>query len=119
VELGKQNPDEVANLRAKFQRALQNNLAAFGKHAFRKHRSPDQTRSVVNTSLFDVMMGTLAGVDGEAVIAHAEDLRQAFYRLMADEQFTSAITFGTNQTDKVKGRFEIAKKAIEEVFSVH
>ena len=119
VKLGKQSSDEVADLRAKFQRALRNNLAAFGKHAFRKHRSQDQSRSVVNTSLFDVMMGTLARVDDDAVQVRAENLRQAFYRLMDDEEFTSAITFGTNQTDKVKGRFEIATRTMEEVFGVH
>lgn len=119
MKLGKLGPDEVIDLRARFQRALRNNLSVFGPHAFRKHRNLDQKRSVVNTSLFDVMMATLAVVDEVAINVHADGLRQAFYRLMDNDRFTNAITFGTNQTDKVKTRFEIATKAIAEVFGDH
>jgi hypothetical protein len=116
VAVGKLSPQAVSELRSCFQRALRNNLEVFGKHAFRKHYSQEQTRSVVNTSLYDVMVATLSIVEEEVVTSKAEKLRQAFYRLMHDERFMNAITFGTNQTDKVGMRFAIAVETMKEVF---
>jgi hypothetical protein len=116
THLEKLNDAERAALRAKFQRALRNNLAAFAKHAFRKHRTPDQSRSIINASLFDVMAGVLSNVDEARVAERAEQLRQAFYKRMDDQRFIKAITYGPNTPKEVRTRFEIAADMMKEVF---
>lgn len=103
-------------LRDRFRRALRNNLAVFGRHAFRKHRKDDQPRSVLNASLFDVMAQGLADRDEEVVKERAEALRQAFYLLMTHERFIKAITYGPNTANEVRTRFEIAQRMMAEVF---
>ena len=108
--------DALDDLHQRFQRALRNNRAVFGKHAFRKHRQMDQPRSVINASLFDVMSTQLARIDEDLVSANVEKLRLAFYQLMEDSQFIHAITYGPNTPKEVRKRFELGEQMFEEVF---
>lgn len=116
LRLAKLEDDRREHLRERFRRTLQNNAAVFGKHSFRKHRTPDQSRSVLNASLFDVMAQGLADLDEQTVLDHAEELRQAFYARVADERFNKAITYGPNTPKEVRTRFEIARAMFSEVF---
>jgi hypothetical protein len=116
THLGKLDDADRSRLRAKFQRALRGNLAIFGKHAFRKHRTIDQSRSIINASLFDVMTISLSSIDETLISARAERLRQAFYQRMDDQRFTRSITYGTNAPKEVRTRFEIAAEMISAVF---
>jgi hypothetical protein len=100
----------------RFRRGLENNLVVFGKHAFRKHGPHDQKRSVINASLFDVMMATLASKRESSVVERADVLRQAFYRHMEDREFIKAITYGPNTPREVRTRFRIAVEMMREVF---
>ena len=104
-------------LRGQFRRGLQNNLTVFGKHAFRKHTCPDQYRSILNASLFDVMSCCLALREEAVVIDRADALRSRFYASMEDERFIKAITYGPNSPKEVHKRFEIAEKMFSEVFN--
>jgi hypothetical protein len=106
-------------LRTKLQRALKNNLAVFGKHAFRKHRTPGESRSIINASLFDVMAGALALREEARVLERAESLRQAFYKRMDDQRFIKAITYGPNASKEVRIRFEIVAEMLKEVLDAH
>lgn len=119
TQLGKLTDAERSTLRERFRRALQNNLTVFGRHSFRKHRTQDQSRSIINASLFDVMAGTLAGIDETRVADRVEELRQAFYDRMEDQQFIKAITNGPNGSKQVRTRFRIAAEMMEEVFGAH
>ncbi len=116
THLGKLDDAARGELRAKFQRALRSNLAVFGKHAFRKHRKADQSRSIINASLFDVMAGSLSNIDEALVSTRAEQLRQAFYQRMDDQRFIKAVTYGPNTPKEVRTRFEIAAEMMKEVF---
>lgn len=107
---------EKERLRERFRRALENNLEVFGKHSFRKHQTPDQERSVLNASLFDVMAQTLADRTAAEVKDRADALREAFYTLMEDKEFEKAITYSPNSTKPVLHRFEIASRTMDEVF---
>jgi Protein of unknown function DUF262 len=119
TRLGKLPDAERTALRDKFRRALQNNLTVFGKHAFRKHRDQEQSRSIINASLFDVMTRTLSLVSETLVAKRAEELRQAFYVLMDDGHFVRAITNGPNGSKQVRARFEIVEEMMKEVFHDH
>lgn len=95
---------------------LRNNLHVFGRQAFRKHRNQTQPRSILNASLFDVMMQELAKRDETLVHARAEVIRSAFYALMDEPEFIKAITYGSNSTNAVKTRFGIARERFGKVF---
>ncbi len=115
-ELEKLSDAEKQVLRSKFQLGLKNNFAVFGKHAFRKHREPDQRRSIINASIFDVMMAELATRDEPTVAAKADSLRQAFIKRLDDREFERAVTYGPNTPKEVRKRFEIAAAMMKEVF---
>lgn len=47
------------------------------------------------------------------VEARAESIRKGFYTLMRDYDFIESITLGTNQVNRVRQRFEIAKNMLD------
>jgi hypothetical protein len=102
-------------LRDGLRRGLRNNLTVFGAHAFRKHRDPEQSRSVINAALYDVMVTGLATREESVVAARAEPLRAAFYGLMDDAAFVKAITDGPNTAVEVRTRFAMAGAMFAEV----
>ncbi|MEX1363434.1 MAG: DUF262 domain-containing protein [Nannocystaceae bacterium] len=115
-KLNKASEAEREALRARLRRTLRNNLHVFGKHAFRKHTSLDQTRSVINASLFDVMSVGLCDMNEKRVADRADALRAALWLRMKDETFIKAITYSPNTPKQVRGRFEIARAMFAEVF---
>lgn len=116
VRLMKLSEGDREALSLKFRRGLSNNLLVFKRHAFRKHRLTGQARSILNASLFDVMMFEMCQLDQERVAANAEALREAFYARMDDPVFTKAITYGPNSPKEVRARFRIANEMFREVF---
>lgn len=111
--------DKLEKLSAEFRTSLANNLKVFGRHAFRKHEDEQESRSVLNASLWDVMSTGLSQYPEHIVEARANDLRSAFYPLMKDSEFVAAITYGPNDTKKVRHRFAKAKAMFEEVLGAH
>lgn len=114
--LAKMSEADREQLRTRFRRTLNNNSAVFGRHAFRKHRSETQPRSVLNASLFDVMAQALADLPEAVVVERAAAIRQAFYARMDDKTFEKAITWGPNTPKEVRNRFRIGAELMEEVF---
>ena len=110
---------DLARISQEFQRGLANNLMLFGRHAFRKHEPKQQWRSVLNASFWDVTSTGLSHYTEERVKACAEPLRQAIFRLFKDEEFNTAITYGPNNTRKVKTRFEMTRGVFEEILDAH
>ena len=106
-------PKSLERLSHDFRTGLENNLHVFGKHAFRKHKSPLSNRSVLNASLWDVMSTGLAHYSVATVTDHANGLRDAFYGLMENREFIDAITYGPNDPRKVRYRFA----AVDEIFN--
>ncbi len=113
--MNKMNETELADLSTSFQRSLRNNYALFERHAFRKHTRSQESRSIVNASLWDVMVTGLARYTETAVLSKDNILRDAFYSLLNDDEFNSAITYGPNSVQKVRKRFELANAMFEEV----
>lgn len=116
IRLGKLGEAHRSELQNKLRRAMRNNLTAFGKHAFRKHRTPSESRSIINASLFDVMASALSIRDEARVDQCAEPLRQAFYKLLDNHMFNRAITYGPNTPKEVRTRFELVTKMMNGVF---
>lgn len=108
--------EDLRRLSDEFRVSLANNFKVFGKHAFRKHRSRGDSRSVLNASLWDVMSTGLSRYHLHVVEARANVLREAFYPLMDDDEFIKSITYGPNDIKKVEFRFRVAQKMLQEVF---
>ena len=109
---------ELYTLSAQLRTGLTNNYNLFGRYAFRKHTSAQEgRRSFINASLWDVMSTGLTVYDDDAMKANKASLLSAFYRLLKDPEFDDAITLGTNQTNRVKQRFEMANQMLHEVFN--
>ena len=111
--------EEMEKLRSEFRRSLVNNYTVFSKYAFRKHYENSIGRGVINASLWDVMTTMLARQPEHIVEARAGKLREVFYRLMDDDKFNRAITYATNDTPRVKDRFEKSEEMFKEVFDVN
>lgn len=97
---------DMRSLSDRFRQSMRNNYLLFGRHAFRKHRSPFDRRSLINVALFDVMSVILSDYPDSHVADRREPIQAAFYALMADKSFSDAISFSTNSSKKVVTRFE-------------
>lgn len=110
------SPKSLQKLSILLQTGLTNNLTLFGRYAFRKHtQEQDGRRAPINASLWDVMCLGLARYDVSVVESRESDFKRAFYNLLKGEEFEDAISLGTNQTIKVKRRFEMANEIFREV----
>ena len=110
---------DVEVLSRDFQIGLNNNYKLFGRHAFRKHTEEQRDRSIINASLWDVMVTGLSKYGEVAVQARMVNLKTAFYQLLQHDAFNDAITYGTNQTTKVKQRFGLADRMFREVLDAY
>ena len=104
-------------LSSQFRTTLDNNFFLFGRHAFRKHEPGQAKRSGLNVSLWDVMSTGFSRYSPDVVQENANVAREAFYRLMGNEEFVDAITQGTHSINQVRRRFTMAGEMFKEVFS--
>ena len=107
---------ELQNLSIRLNAGLANNYKLFDRYAFRKHTAVRVHRGPVNASLWDVMATGLSRYDEHQVNSNEARLLTGFYRLLNDSEFNDAITLGTNQTRRVKLRFQMANQMFREVF---
>jgi hypothetical protein len=119
INMNKLGTEALQKLSAQFRTSLRNNFKVFGKHAFRKHIKGQDSRSVLNASLWDVMSTGLARYPEHLVEARLEKLRRAFYSLMTDDEFVKSITYSVNDMKRVKHRFAVAGVMFKEVFDAH
>jgi len=106
---------KLNELAEKFQNSMLNNYLVFGQHAFRKHTTPEQSRNVVNISLFDVFSVLLADREQVWVDGQQQKIRELLYGLITNEDFLRAISLGTNSLTNVRSRFAIAQDAFKEL----
>ena len=113
--MNRQSDDDLSRLSDAFRRGLENNYLLFERHAFRKHAPVQDWRGVLNASLWDVMSTGLSLYSRDQVQPQADSFREAFYALLDDEAFNTAITYGPNNPRKVQHRFEAAGNMMKEV----
>jgi len=113
--MNEMDDSNLSLLRVRFRAGLENNFILFERHAFRKHSPGQQSRSVLNASLWDVMSTGLSGYSGERVGQCSKRLRRAFYDLLDDPLFNSAITLSTNSRKNVNQRFKMTRDRFQEI----
>lgn len=109
--------DDLDDLSNTFKLGLRRNNKLFGRHAFRKsllEDSPDASRSVINISLFEVMMVGLSHVDEGLFSKNIDEIRAGLIELTSDEDFIHAVTYSTNSTRQVQTRFEMITEILSE-----
>jgi len=107
---------ELELISTQFRTSLRNNFTVFGNHAFRKFAKGQESRSVFNASLWDVMSTGLSEYAEHVVEAKADLLRESFWVMLEDTEFNSSITLGTNQVNRVMCRFNRTRQMLVEVF---
>lgn len=111
--------NDLNNLSMQFRRGLSNNCFLFKRHAFRKHTPDQERRSVLNASLWDVMSTGLSRYAEDRVRTCAIPLRCAVYELLKDENFNIAISYGPNDSRKVRTRFQMSREKFREILGAH
>ncbi len=106
--------ESLQKVREALHRTLANNHCVFGKQAFRKHKPDQDRRGVINASLWDVMSTGLAPYEVTHVWERDEALQAAFFKLLRNEKFNEAITYGPNDARKVRRRFKMARQMFRE-----
>lgn len=109
-------PELLPTLSSQFRTTLANNFHLFGRYAFRRHTRNQSVRGVLNASLWDVMSTGLSRYSERLVDERSDTLKNAFYNLMMDQQFTDAITRGPNSVYQVRTRFAMTRAMFQEVF---
>ena len=109
----------LSRLSAEFHGGLANNFMLFKRHAFRKHQPRQKRRGVLNASFWDVMSTGLSRHAQDTVKERSALLRREIFRLLADEEFNIAITYGPNDARKVRTRFRLAQEVFEGVLGAH
>lgn len=116
--LGRMNAaPNLDDLTTAFQTGLKRNEEIFGRHAFRKSLvEVDEwaNRSVLNISLFEVLMVGFARFSDEEFDAGADEIEAAVIDLMSDHSFLQAVTYSTNSTRQVRERFDAIEQALNE-----
>ncbi len=117
--MNRMDEPELSRLSAEFRRGLANNFTLFDRHAFRKHEPGQERRGIINASFWDVMSTGLSRHAEDTVEERSELLRDNIFRLLADEEFNIAITYGPNDARKVRTRFRLTQEVFEEVLGAH
>ena len=112
-ELAAMSEEDRASLRTKFDRAMDLNHEIFGEHAFRKSITwgPEDGRSVINISLFEVCAVAMCELDGLSGY-QKESLCGSVIDLLNKEKFVHAISYSTNSTSQVQERFRLMTEMV-------
>ena len=110
---------DLTDLSQRFRTSLASNIELFDWHAFRKSLLEKRNRSVLNASLWDVMSTGFSYYPLSAVQEHEDAIIRQINDLISDEEFKVAITYSTNDTKRVKKRFDLAQLALKEVLGAY
>lgn len=110
------NDKALLGLATDLEQAATNAHKLFGDHAFRKWRINEEVKNPINRPLFESWAVVLADSTWEDLEPHQEAIVKAARKKMtSDAKYIDAISTGTGDPAKVKLRFEVARKIIEEV----
>lgn len=119
AELNAMSENERDSLSIRFRRSMVAAHRIFGDDAFRKRLSDGDARRPVNKALYEAWAVNLDACTDEELnilVQKKEDVRNAFiYLLRTDQEFETAITFGTADPPKVKTRFRKIRELLKGV----
>jgi hypothetical protein len=110
--------EQIERLSSEFARSMNDALAIFGQHAFRKLLAEQRGRLPVNKALFEAESVGLARLSGDELAALRRGQNKVLARLaelMEDGRFLQAISVGTGDAEKVRLRFFAIENMLREV----
>jgi hypothetical protein len=119
--------NDTGELKKAFKNSVTILRSLFGQNAFRRYHTGTEGNpngewetKQFNASLFDVWMNIFCDKDKNRVFACLDSLREGLLDLMSTNgEFIDAIMVGTSANEKVKKRFDLARKVVEEILAVH
>jgi hypothetical protein len=116
---------EANELRNAIKNSVQILNSLFGSNAFKRfyrgtENQPNGSweKKMFNASLYDVWMGVFFDKDKNRVFGCLDALREGLLDLMAsNDEFIDAVLLSTSSTDKVRKRFDLARKVVEDILS--
>lgn len=117
------SPEEATKLKKAFKNSISILKSLFGKNAFKRyHRGTENNPNGMwvirqfNSSLYDVWMNIFSDKDKSRVMACLDSLREGLLDLMANNvEFNEAIMVSTSSNEKVRKRFDLARKVVEDI----
>lgn len=111
---------ELDSMMTAFEHSMRWNRRLFEKHAFRKSLADSDkhvSRKPINFALFDVCSVLFADLPKELDERAVQHLQQGFRGLFDDSEFVSSITYATNDSMRVRTRFNKATQAIQKALT--
>lgn len=112
------NPVEIDRLRDAFRIGVTTAHAIFGESAFRKQTRDANRRSAVSKALFEVWTVNLARLtrdERDQIINLKEDVREGFFNLLDNDEFTRYISYTTGSAKSVHHRFSAIEQLIKDI----
>lgn len=117
-QLNDMSDAEREKLSGTFKKAMRAAFDIFGRHAFRKQSSDNDSRSPVNKALFETWSVGLARCSGEQISTLVNErkwIESRFIQLLDnDSDFYQAITSSTGSSASIKKRFRVIQDLIQE-----
>lgn len=117
--------EDAVELKKAFKNSVIILKSLFGQNAFKRYHSGTEgkpngmweTRQF-NASLYDVWMNIFCDKDKNRVYACLDSLREGLLDLMSSNaEFIDAIMVGTSANEKVRKRFDLSRKVVEEILA--
>lgn len=114
---------DLKKMREAFKRAVLNAKALLGEHAFRRFHIGNGNEvdgywdaKIINISLYEVTMDSMARIDSNVLMRHLDELREAIISLMTtDQEFVLSISRASADKIAVQSRFKMWNKMIDDI----
>lgn len=104
--------DELAALRVKFDRAMQNAAEILGPTAFRRVVVGQGRRGPLNRALFEAQALALVDHQLATLAPRKQEVQEALHRLIAEPEYLGAVTQATGDRHRVWLRLESTREAV-------
>lgn len=105
---------ELAVLRADFERAMENACHVLGKAAFRRWPLGQKRRGPINRAVFEAQAIALADYSLDQISDKRNEIAESLRRAFDDQDYTKSVTVGTGSPAAVEMRIQKTKEILAE-----
>lgn len=111
-------PEKISLLSEAWKQAVGNCLLVFAPNECFRRNLRDERRSVINRSLMDLVMTSLAGREPQVVKAISSDFRKSYTEILGDKEFQDLIGRSLDHRNRTLRRLEIwNERLVRRIFS--
>ena len=116
TKINKMTDDETQLLEKKALEVFSLTLTVFGDGNFRI--PTDYTRGRINIAVMETVFHCFYQKAGLSSNIKAKELRTAFAKLIADDNYLATVRWSTGSTSQVKTRFRMAHNAFDKILAI-